>query len=189
MGGMVRFLRSLAGELAGGVALATAVGFGFGLWLGTAWGIAAGAGICALLCAGWIDRAAVSWIRRRGLAAMDRMGGVEFERHLATLFADLGYRVEATPATGDFGADLVLRRDGATTCVQAKRVSRPVGITAVQEAIGARLHYGADAAMVVATAAFTPAAKALAESGDVELWDRDRIASGLLIARGRSRAS
>jgi restriction system protein len=167
-------------EVAGGMLLTVVAALALYLWIGTTGAAIGAAVVVALLAAGWIDRAAVAWIRRRGLAAMDRMGGVEFERHLGALFGDLGYRVRATPVTGDFGADLLLSRDGTQTCVQAKRVSRPVGITAVQEAIGARLHYGADAAMVVATSTFTPAAKALAESGRVDLWDRDRIASDLL---------
>jgi restriction system protein len=180
---MRRILRSAGLEVFGGALLAAAVALAFYLWLGAVAAAIGAAVVVALLGAGWIDRAAVAWVRRRGLVAMDRMSGVEFERHLGVLFADLGYRVRATPVTGDFGADLLLARGGTHTCVQAKRVSRPVGITAVQEAIGARLHYGADAAIVVATSTFTPAAKALAESGDVDLWDRDRIASELLAVR------
>ncbi len=185
-GRMRRILRSAGLEVFGGALLAAAVALALYVWLGTGAAAIGAAVVVALLGAGWIDRAAVAWVRRRGLAAMDRMSGVEFERHLGVLFADLGYRVRSTPVTGDFGADLLLTRGGAHTCVQAKRVSRPVGITAVQEAIGSRLHYGADAAMVVATSTFTPAAKALAESGDVDLWDRDRIVDELLVVRRRS---
>ena len=60
--------------------------------------------------------------------------------------------------------------------MQAKRTATPVGVGAVQEAVAARPHYGAQAAMVVTTSYFTPNAEALAVSNEVELWDRNRLA-------------
>lgn len=40
------------------------------------------------------------------------MDGVQFEKLLAAVFSTLGYAVETTPATGDYGADLILTKDG-----------------------------------------------------------------------------
>ena len=68
--------------------------------------------------------------------------------------------------------------------VQAKLRGRTVGLAAVQQAAGARLHYGANRAMVVTNATFTPAARELAATNDVVLWDRDDIARELLTPRG-----
>ncbi len=40
---------------------------------------------------------------------------------------------ELTPETGDYGADLVLSKDGRKIVVQAKRWKNVVGIEAVQQ--------------------------------------------------------
>jgi restriction system protein len=63
-----------------------------------------------------------------------------------------------------------------------------VGIAAVQEVVAAKAHYGANRAMVVTNAHFTQAAVTLANSNDVDLWDRDRLAKELL-ERAPSQAS
>src|SRR5688572_23484112 len=52
---------------------------------------------------------------------IDSMTGPQFERRLVVLFRDLGYSATHTGRLGDFGADLVVERDGTRTVVQAKR--------------------------------------------------------------------
>jgi len=151
--------------------------------------IAVGAGITAVLAMGsWARRGREGLIRRRGLGAADAMTGEEFEDWLAALFRAAGWRVRHTRATGDFGADLVLGKSGDDVVVQAKRQGRPVGVAAVQQAAAARMHYGADRAMVVTNATFTPAALELAATNAVVLWDRDDIARELLAPRGQGAA-
>ena len=110
--------------------------------------------------------------RTSGISAVDTMTGEQFEQRLATLFRTLGYRVSTTRATGDFGADLVLERDGVRTVVQAKRWDDSVGIEAVYEVVGAKAHYGASEAVVVTNAAFTPSAIELANDNGVALIER-----------------
>ena len=125
-------------------------------------------------------------LRRSGIDAVDAMTGTEFEHRLAVLFAHFGHRVELTPPTGDFGADLVLTDPcGDRTVVQAKRYQRgsTVGEEAVQQVVGARAHYGAQHAMVVTNTAFTRHAIALAASNGVELVGR-RALVGLLARQG-----
>jgi len=116
-------------------------------------------------------------VRRSWISAVDEMSGAQFEERLAGLFDAMGYRVERTGRRGDFGADLVVERGGVRVVVQAKRYERPVGIEAVQQAIGATRHYGADEAMVVTSAACTPAARALAASNEVRLVEREELVS------------
>ena len=101
------------------------------------------------------------------------MSGREFEQYLGWMFEQLGYKAENIGETGDFGGDLLLTRDKIKTVVQAKRYHKPVGITAVQEAIGARGHYKTDQAIVVTNQQFTPAAQKLAESNSISLWNRE----------------
>ncbi len=129
--------------------------------------------------------AAWRWSRlaRSGIAEIDRMEGREFEVCLERLFGRLGYDVERTRATGDFGADLVLRGPGELGVVQAKRASRPVGVKAVQEAVAARAFYACETALVVTNHRFTRQAEELAAANGVELWDRDALVRALLQAR------
>src|SRR5687767_4481140 len=101
-----------------------------------------------LLLAGWpawailgglalLKLALVLYRRRRlarsGIRQIDRMDGLTFERYLEGVFARLGFRVVRTRDHGDYGADLILSRDGERTVVQAKRSRGKVGIKAVQE--------------------------------------------------------
>ena len=58
---------------------------------------------------------------------------MEFEEFLAGLFRAQGYTAELTSTTGDYGADLILSKDGRCIAVQAKRYVGSVGVAAVQE--------------------------------------------------------
>jgi restriction system protein len=120
-------------------------------------------------------------IARSGIAEVDAMDGITFERFLATLFSKLGYRVERTQARGDFGADLVVERDGERMVVQAKRWSKKVGVKAVQEAHAAPAMYACSRALVVTNNRFTEPAKELARANRVELWDRDVLIDRMLV--------
>ena len=117
------------------------------------------------------------------LAEIDVMDGRTFERYLHARFTQLGYAVELTPYQGDWGADLVIRKDGVKTVVQAKRWRRPVGVTAVQEVVAAKGVYGSANALVVTNSRFTDAAKTLARANGVELWNRERLIHELLAAK------
>lgn len=111
-----------------------------------------------------------------GIHQIDRMSGVEFEALLEILFSRLGYSVQTTPTTGDFGADLIaVHRDGRRIAVQAKRYSGNVGVAAVQEVVAAKQFYRCRSGIVVTNSEFTKAAHKLAAANHVELWDRDTL--------------
>jgi len=114
-----------------------------------------------------------SYLRQVGFDRVDQMDGVSFERHLQALFRGLGYSVGTTPASGDFGADLVISKDRVRAVVQAKRSSKSVGVRAVQEALGAARIYGCEKSIVVTNCHFTGQAQQLAQANGVELWDRE----------------
>ena len=123
------------------------------------------------------------------------MTGVEFEEFLALLFKRLGYGVQTTRASGDYGADLLLREPGPKgrlIAVQAKRLSSNVGVSAVQEVYASQAHYGADAAWVVASGSFTEPARRLARENSVMLVDgadlADLVRRAGLRPRGGARA-
>lgn len=124
-------------------------------------------------------------LRRSGIRQIDAMSGAEFEERLAVLFRAFGYEVRRLGGTGDFGADLVLERDGGLCVVQAKRYSASVGIEAVQQVIGARRYYGAAEAMVVTNSSFTTAAAALAAADGIRLVERRELIRLLASQPGR----
>lgn len=109
------------------------------------------------------------------LSRIDKMEGVEFEEYLKIRFKKLGYKVEITPASGDYGADLFCFNKKETMVVQAKRYDANVGTKAVQEVVGAREYYEADFCVVVTNSYFTVNALNLAEANNVTLIDRDDL--------------
>lgn len=125
-------------------------------------------------------------VSKSGITEIDSMPGVQFEDYLLTLFRKLGYHVTQTKASGDFGADLILQKDGTRIVVQAKRYAKPVSVRAVQEAHSSLSIYGASAAWVVTNNYFTAAAIKLAKSNSVKLIDRDELMK-LIISTNNSR--
>ena len=112
------------------------------------------------------------------------MTGLQFEQYLEWLFRQLGYKVEITSYQGDFGADLVVSKNGVKTAVQAKsRSKRSIGIRAIQEAVAAAGHYKCQQSMVVTNSFFTRPAIRLAKDNKVELWNRDCLVDKLLAIR------
>jgi len=103
------------------------------------------------------------------------MTGRQFEEFLSIYFRKVGYDVALTPQTQDYGADLILRKNGIKTIVQAKRSKKPVSIKAVQEVASAIKHYMADEAIVITNNKFTENAFDLADSNGVELWERENL--------------
>ena len=116
-----------------------------------------------------------SKLRRIGLDESDIMRGEEFEEWVAAKLTQLGYNCERTPISGDFGADLILRKRGHRYIVQIKRWNNRVTVKAVQEIVAAKKYYNADNAIVITNNYFTKSAQILAERNDVELWDRDTL--------------
>lgn len=124
-------------------------------------------------------------LAQSGIHEVDAMDGRAFEEFLGTLFRRLGYRVENTRYRGDYGADLVIAKEGFKTAVQAKRWSKRVGVKAVQEAVASAGYYNCHGALVVANREFTLQARKLARANNVELWDRESLAAKLLAVRGK----
>lgn len=119
-------------------------------------------------------------LKRSGIADIDKMEGIQFEKYLGHLFRAQGYKIEVTKAAGDYGADLIIQKDGKKIVVQAKRYSKNVGIKAVQEAQASIAHYGASEAWVVSNSDYTAAAYDLAKSNRVKLINREALIEMIL---------
>jgi len=108
--------------------------------------------------------------------SVDEMNGEQFEYFLGNLFYKLGYKVNVTGITGDFGADLIIQaRDGQKIAIQAKRYSTKVGIRAIQEISTAKSYYKVNATAVVTNNFYTDPAKKLAKTNNVILIDRNKL--------------
>lgn len=106
---------------------------------------------------------------------LDKLSGTEFEEFLAGLLRAQGYTADLTAVTGDYGADLILNKDGRRIAVQTKRYVGSVGVQAVQEALSGQAYYECDTAWVVTTGTFTSNARALAEKSGVKLIGRSDL--------------
>ena len=131
-----------------------------------------------------------AWQRAHGHARaseLDQLSGTEFEAFLAGLFRTQGYTAELTPLTGDYGADLILVKNGKRIAVQAKRYVGSVGVSAVQEALSGQAYYQCETAWVVTTGTFTNNALELAKKSGVKLIGRSDI--GRLMAQRTANGS
>ncbi|MEP6518307.1 restriction endonuclease [Microcoleus vaginatus] len=118
-----------------------------------------------------------------GIMEVDEMTGKEFEKFLEVHFINFGCTVTLTQDSQDYGADLILYKNGLKTVVQAKRSKNPVGIKAVQEVAGAVRHYKGNKGLVITNNRFTENACKLAKSNEVELWDRKKLIEFILTAK------
>jgi restriction system protein len=118
-------------------------------------------------------------LKRSNIREIDRMAGEEFEQYLTFFFSQLGFSAKTTKASRDFGCDIILKKDGITTVVQAKRYRNKVDGKAIQEVVASKNVYGAEQAFVVTNSIFTKPAIELAKANDVELWDRSRLVKEL----------
>lgn len=104
----------------------------------------------------------------------------EFERAVAHLLQDLGYReVRHAGGPGDLAADITCRdAKGRSVVIQCKRYApgARVGSRDIQAFIGMlSVHHQADRGIFVTTSEFTPPATKLARQHDVELIDATRL--------------
>lgn len=110
------------------------------------------------------------------ISNVDLMTGVQFEEFLMALYIRLGYNVQLTKKSGDFGADLIIEKNGIKKLIQAKcYTTHKVSISAIQEIAGAKNHYKIFQAGVITNNYFTEPAKKLAYENNIELIDREKL--------------
>jgi HJR/Mrr/RecB family endonuclease len=108
-----------------------------------------------------------------------RMTGSQFETFLQKLFEKRGYYVTRTKSSHDYGADLILGKQGECIVVQAKKRKTVIGIRAIQEAFSSMGYYDADHAIVITTGTYSRPAIQLARKLGVECWDWQRLQAEL----------
>ncbi|MHB8254143.1 MAG: restriction endonuclease [Acidiferrobacter sp.] len=105
------------------------------------------------------------------LVRIQGMSWQQFERLLAQVFREQGYRVQETGGGGaDGGIDLILSRDGQRTLVQCKHwKTRQVGVTVVREMYGLLVAHGAKRVKVVTSGDFSAEARRFAHGKPIDL--------------------
>ena len=102
------------------------------------------------------------------------MNGLEFEHFIANLLKRNDYKqVQVTKASGDFGVDVLAKKDNRIWAFQCKRYSSKLGVRSVQEIYSGAKKYKADIAVVVTNSYFTSSAVEMASDLSVLLWDRN----------------
>jgi len=105
----------------------------------------------------------------------------EFEEFIAKLFRKMGYSVETTSKSKDFGADIIAKKDDETVAIQVKKnaVGNNVGAPVIQQTLGSMWKFKADKSIVITTSDFTVQAEEQARGAPVELWNR-KILEGMV---------
>lgn len=101
----------------------------------------------------------------------------EFEEFIAELFTKMGYSTSTTPLSADYGADVIAKKESETIAVQIKRYKpgNKVGVKDLNQVLGSMYRYNADKAIMITTSDFTLAARKLARTAPVELWNRAKL--------------
>lgn len=102
-------------------------------------------------------------------APIDSMTPREFELYCAAVLENSGWATRVTPEGADQGVDIVAVLNGCTAVIQCKLYSRPVGNSAVQEAVAGRAFESAEIAAVVSNSSYTRSARQLASTTNVHL--------------------
>lgn len=111
-------------------------------------------------------------IAHAGYDKIDKLTGREFEQFLAVVFEKNGYSVKTTRTTGDYGADLIMEKNGKSIAVQCKHSINKISVSAVQEVKSAIAHYHVGEGWVVTNNFFTKPAQNLASENNITLIDR-----------------
>lgn len=119
-----------------------------------------------------VARAKRERLSRSGIAEIDEMSGLVFEKYLQALLVRRGYAHVTLTMTYDLGVDLIAQKDGYTWAIQAKRYKGAVGLDAIRQVVTAKNHYHCDKAMVITNSYFTRNAQTIANSTDCTLVDR-----------------
>lgn len=123
--------------------------------------------------------------RRMELAHVDAMKGHDFEHYVARLMRNEGFRdVQVTPASGDFGVDIIAWRGTVKFAVQVKRCSKNVDRSAVSDAVAGIKAYRCQKAMVVTNRFLTQAAAQYAITTGCEIVDRGVLVQWIERFRG-----
>ena len=102
--------------------------------------------------------------------------GLEFEKFCAYTLSYNGFLdISVTKGSGDFGIDIIAKKDGITYGIQCKYYNSSVGVDAVQEAHSGKEYYHLMVGAIFTNSNFTRAAIDMASKLNILLWDKEYI--------------
>ncbi|MBE5932942.1 MAG: restriction endonuclease [Lachnospiraceae bacterium] len=109
-------------------------------------------------------------------ANFDIMEGHDFEYFCADILRKNGFtNVQVTQGSGDYGIDILAKKDDIKYAIQCKCYSGNIGNGAVQEAHSGKDIYNCDVGVVMTNRYFTKSAIETAQAHKIKLWDRDKL--------------
>ena len=128
------------------------------------------------------SRIIIHFLNKRKSANIETMTSYEFEEYISNLFKKMGYTAQVTQKSdgnegGDYGADVIVKKDGQTTVVQVKKWAphNLVGAPDVRSVLGCLHTFNAEKAILVTTSDFTEQAKIQAKGAPIELWNNSHL--------------
>lgn len=110
------------------------------------------------------------------ISFVDKLDGIEFEEYIKTLLEKLGYEnVHTTPASNDYGADVIAEKDGIKYAIQCKNYKDTLGNKCVQEIYSGKEYYKCQVGIVLTNSYFTVNAISQAKNTGIILWDRNKL--------------
>ena len=122
-------------------------------------------------------------IRVETLQQLTALTPIQFERAIATLLMDLGYKnVRITGGPRDLCRDIACEDIwGRRVMVQCKKyTNKKVGSSDLQKFIGMMREHEASKGIYITTSEFTEPAKRLAKKYNIELWDGAKLSTLLI---------
>jgi len=98
----------------------------------------------------------------------------QFEEFIAELFRRMDYDAKKTRSTGDFGADVIAKKEDEIVLIEVKRYAAGNNVTPkeVRGTVGALWKYKADKAVFITTSDFTVRAREVEKEAPIELWNK-----------------
>lgn len=112
------------------------------------------------------------------LIEVDNLDGLQFEKYIGELLKKIGFKnVIVTKGSGDFGADIVAEKNNDKYAFQCKRFTSTIGPKPIGEVLRGMNKYKCNKGIVITNNYFTNQAIQEAKVSNIELWDRDKLAS------------
>jgi HJR/Mrr/RecB family endonuclease len=126
----------------------------------------------------WVKKSDIPKLKEARLGITNNFSNLspyEFEHFVAKLLREMGYSTKVTQKTGDYGVDIIARKNNDTYAVQCKRFQEGnlVGNRDIQMILGARHIINANKCIFVTTSKFTKQAIQQAKGCPIELWDKE----------------
>lgn len=131
----------------------------------------------------------ILWARQRrrhilkasGIEEFDELSDDESLFRTRSHLESLGWSIVSTPRDDGMGADFVaVDNGGLTSVVGLRKAKGEVGTEGVQAVSAAVRHYGANNGLLITNGFLSDAARQLAASNGVNVWDREVFAHSLV---------